>query len=209
MLHLNIFICWDGFICIWCRVMDQLGAGAVGRRTSAGWVWFRLSGFEGNADDKHGWQVVLMCGLTDWPKNVWQSTAWRWQHVLLLSTGPPSVSWGTQHFLKAGPKGGREMQLLVNRDSPLLQIYPGSRNYSLQGSWSCVCGSHMGWIIVTVPLKLIRLHWSCQAVVGLLFYPPPGHLWVAVSAGCCPLTHSRWPSLALGQKSRKASALSF
>lgn len=42
-------------------------------------------------------------------------------------------------FLKAGLKEGREMQLLVNRDSLLLQIYPGSRNYSSQGCQRCVC----------------------------------------------------------------------
>lgn len=45
-------------------------------------------------------------------------------------------------FLKFGLKEGREMQLLVNRDSLLLQIYPGSGNFfptRLLEACVCIC----------------------------------------------------------------------
>lgn len=47
---------------------------------------------------------------------------------------------GCVFFLKAGLKEGREMQLLVNRDSLRLQIYPGGlRNHSSQAWQRCAC----------------------------------------------------------------------
>lgn len=105
-------------------------------------------------------------------------------------------------FLKFGLKEGREMQLLVNRDSLLLQIYPGSGNFSPQDCSRPVCVSVcvVVWMIVAVPLKLIRLQWSCQAVLVSLLSPPPVFLWVAVTEGCCHPRRSCWPLLALRQK---------
>lgn len=86
---------------------------------------------------------------------------------------------------KAGRGEGSEMQLLVKRDSPLLQMYPGPRAIPSAAAGR-VRGSLTRRIIVTVPLKL-RLHWSCQALAGRS--PTPSG--ASVSAGCCPLTHSR------------------
>lgn len=109
-------------------------------------------------------------------------------------------------FLKAGLKEGREMQLLVNRDSLLLQIYPGSRNYSSQGCSRCVCVCVPVSVHASVCVWLCVLHGVNHCGRAIKAYQTPmelpscgwlsplpdaGCLRVAVTAGRCPLTRSR------------------
>lgn len=77
---------------------------------------------------------------TDWPINCQLAAEHRVRPTTCSVAFSPATFNFLRHrtFLKAGLKEGREMQLLVNRDSPLLQIYPGSRNYSSQGCKRCV-----------------------------------------------------------------------
>lgn len=87
-----------------------------------------------------GTQLVFMYG-TDWPISCQLVAEHRVRPTTCSVAFSPATFNFLRHrtFLKAGLKEGREMQLLVNRDSLQLQNYPGSRNHSSQACWRCVC----------------------------------------------------------------------
>lgn len=87
-------------------------------------------------------QLVFVHG-TDWPISCQLVAEHRVRPTTCSVAFSPATSCFLRHrtFLKARLKEGREMQLLVNRDSLQLQIYPGSPKSFLTSLLEvrCVC----------------------------------------------------------------------
>lgn len=100
------------------------------------------------------------------------------------------------------------MQLLVNTDSLLLQIYPGSKIIPHKPAVGvCVCVSLLlGLNHCSSAIKAYQTPVELPSGGGSLLSPPPGRLWVAVTAHHCPLSSCRWPPPAPGHKGRKVLA---